>query len=50
MLMGPGVQMQSLELPQPFYHQVPGPMWDEADIVKGRIKEGKKEKMILGPR
>ena len=39
MLMGPGVQMQSLEL----LHQVPGPMWDEADTVKGRIKEGENE-------
>ena len=37
------MQMQSLELPQPFYHQVPGPVWDEADTVKGRIKEGENE-------
>ena len=44
MLMGPGVQMQSLEPPQPFYHQVPGPVWDEADTVKHRIKEGKRKK------
>lgn len=42
MLVGPGVQMQSLKLLQPCYHQVAGPGWDAVDTVKSRMKGGEK--------
>lgn len=46
MLVGPGVQVQILELLQPLYHQVGNTVWDEADIVKGRMKERKEQNQI----